>query len=449
MNFVSDTTKSELLRDRLSKFITKYAGHILLQKEPEASRGCIPTERVKEYEAFFSGLFGLFLTAGGIILFFLGSSFARLIMVSLFMGLGFTITIWPLNSHLVRKWHPLNAAQRGYLSMTEIPLHDRGNYILMIENALIITEDLILYNYGSICNAPVFYKRGHAEHRVGFGAAGDQFNLFYHRIEDILESEEPITLDPKQIDAKWNWGTLITAENQPLLLELAQIFNELQTTIKEKEANAQKAFDQRREELLSHYDSDGNGKLDLVESDKQFEQILSINESKIAGIDRKYLRQFVQIGSHLEGIKLELQALFTKLENAKSPQKLERINSILEEEIHNYNLLQLTALAMITCLVESKMIDFYKIYEAFDELGLFETQFERNVLNRLDQLEQRFEQMSTILHNKLSSLQSISEANNNAMQKQLESVNSSLKVNNLLTAVNTYKTYRIGKNLNN
>ena len=101
--------------------------------------------------------------------------------------------------------------------------------------------------------------------------------------------------------------------------------------------------------------------------------------------------------------------------------------------------------AMITCLVESKMIDFYKIYEAFDELGLFETQFERNVLNRLDQLEQRFEQMSTILHNKLSSLQSISEANNNAMQKQLESVNSSLKVNNLLTAVNTYKTHKIGK----
>jgi hypothetical protein len=112
---------------------------------------------------------------------------------------------------------------------------------------------------------------------------------------------------------------------------------------------------------------------------------------------------------------------------------------------------------MITSLVESDLITFYEIYESFDQLGVFNSNWENEVSNKLtdigDGIKDLMYSINSMENNIVNSLgtltyttmDSFSELNN-SITSQLNSIDSSINFNNLLTGIQTYQMYKINKN---
>ena len=114
------------------------------------------------------------------------------------------------------------------------------------------------------------------------------------------------------------------------------------------------------------------------------------------------------------------------------------------------------------------MILFYEIYETFDKIGIFNSNWENEVSNKLSVVNESISNLGDRLSLEFDSLRvSIDEVGtqiNNSLKKltytnktsienltarmddRLNSINSSIDTNNLLTLINTYQVYKINKN---
>ena len=70
---------------------------------------------------------------------------------------------------------------------------------------------------------------------------------------------------------------------------------------------------------------------------------------------------------------------------------------VLENQIKTLEFYNNMALAMIVFYLNDKKIRYYEIYEAFEKLGVFDSTWQKNVLNKLDNIEIRLAQISNQL----------------------------------------------------
>jgi hypothetical protein len=112
---------------------------------------------------------------------------------------------------------------------------------------------------------------------------------------------------------------------------------------------------------------------------------------------------------------------------------------------------------MITSLVESDLITFYEIYECFDQLGVFNSNWENEVSNKLTDIGDGIRdlmysiyQMENKIVNSIDNLTYVTQDSFSQLQgsveKQLSSIDSSIQCNNLLTGIQTYQMYKINQN---
>ena len=111
-------------------------------------------------------------------------------------------------------------------------------------------------------------------------------------------------------------------------------------------------------------------------------------------------------------------------------------------------------------LIEDDQITFYEIYERFDKINIFNSNWENEISDKLSVLNNEISELnsnikglmneiSEIGYMIVSSIQDLSyvtEESTNRLNNRLEEINSSIKANNLLTLINTYQTYEINKN---
>ena len=116
---------------------------------------------------------------------------------------------------------------------------------------------------------------------------------------------------------------------------------------------------------------------------------------------------------------------------------------------------------MINSLLEDELINFYTLYEFFDEVGVFDTQWEKTMLNSQQQILRNTEitnqylsslskQISQMESNITQSVDKLMKSNremflnlNSSIVSRLNSINSNLVVNNVLTGIQTYQLYKI------
>ena len=109
---------------------------------------------------------------------------------------------------------------------------------------------------------------------------------------------------------------------------------------------------------------------------------------------------------------------------------------------------------MIVSLTDGKnLLTFYKIYEIFDQLNVFNSNWENKLSEKFDNLEDHLKKL-------ISSNKKVSEGLRNLtyvtqkgfkgleqnITSELSSINYSIKFNNLLTTILTYQNYKINKN---
>ena len=111
---------------------------------------------------------------------------------------------------------------------------------------------------------------------------------------------------------------------------------------------------------------------------------------------------------------------------------------------------------MLTSLVEEDLITVNEIYESFDKLNMFNSNWENEVSQQLNDIGDGLNNlMYSINDMERSMVNGLNELNyttqegfhdlNKSVTRELSSINSSVKFNNLLTGINTYQMYKINK----
>ena len=247
--------------------------------------------------------------------------------------------------------------------------------------------------------------------------------------------------------------------------ELPLVFNVIQNKENKRKRDSERKnkIKEKKDRLnnkiinfISKYDQDGNGLVDITESDT-FDKIIKKHQEKIIEVDNKYIQKFVKISKFIKTRSDEINEIILHLKKIKNNQELNDFKIVFEQMIKSYNLIQVHSLNMVSSLLEKDMITFYEIYEMFDSLDIFNSKWERDLTNNLLNLNEKISNVSkslgTINHTNQILVSGISKLSyninsmKNSVNKQLEDVNSSLNFNNLLTVVNTYQLHSQNKKL--
>lgn len=135
----------------------------------------------------------------------------------------------------------------------------------------------------------------------------------------------------------------------------------------------------------------------------------------------------------------------------------EELIGILKNQIHNYELLMFHSINMVVSISTDNLIVFYEIYETFDKLNVFNSNWEKevsekltNVGSKLDDLMYSIYNMEQSIVSELSYLTYVTrdsfEDLNSSVTSQLKEVESSINTNNLLAGIQAYQLYKINKN---
>ena len=118
-----------------------------------------------------------------------------------------------------------------------------------------------------------------------------------------------------------------------------------------------------------------------------------------------------------------------------------------------YNLLLINSLSLLVSLIEDDQITFYDIYERFDKLNIFNSNWENEVSNKLTDVNFNLQKimfeirdMGNKIVKSIEDLTFITSESIRMLDSKLGEIDSSIKTNNLLTLINTYQTYKINKN---
>lgn len=202
-------------------------------------------------------------------------------------------------------------------------------------------------------------------------------------------------------------------------------------------------------------DKNNDGEIDLFDND--FEKLLTKNQKKVVDIDKNYLHKLVKICNYLKTKKVNIQNIFNSLLQLKNPTEIENRIGLLKNQVHTYDLLLFHSINMIGAISDENLITFYEIYESFDKLGIFNSNWENEVSERLNTIGEKLDnlmdsiyQMENNIVNEISNLtyttqESFSDLKE-SVSKQLNEIDSSIKFNNLLNGIQTYQLYKINKN---
>ena len=247
--------------------------------------------------------------------------------------------------------------------------------------------------------------------------------------------------------------------------------------------------------LLKELDKDDNGDVDFIEGDDDFMILFKKHQKKIIEIDRNYIQKFVKISNYLNSKRSNIKNIFNELkdyqpeselvgllskeerrerlkkqgfshlesfkmvksdEDLVDPLSVENFSNILKNNINTYESLLLHSITMIISLVEEDLITFYEIYEMFDKLNVFNSNWENEVSQKLTDigdglvdLMYSIQKMEVKITNELNNLSYITQESfsmlNKNVTEELKSIDSSIKFNNLLTGISTYQLYKINK----
>ena len=233
--------------------------------------------------------------------------------------------------------------------------------------------------------------------------------------------------------------------------KVESIKNELQT---EKDVK----LDLLIVELKKELDSDNDNTIDIIQHDNEFTKILKSNQKVVLEFEksenRDFTKQFVKLSNFMLEKEINLQKIYSRVSDINQLDFFENVKENLLDQIHFYNILRINSLQMLSSFLDDDRITFYLIYEKFDKLGVWNTNFENQLLSKIDLLNSNIDRlilelndMSDSINNSISELISITEENTSSLYKKLGKIGSKLDTSNILNTINTYQNYKTNKRL--
>ncbi|NQV76850.1 MAG: hypothetical protein HQ490_00650 [Lutibacter sp.] len=239
------------------------------------------------------------------------------------------------------------------------------------------------------------------------------------------------------------------------LLEIENAISEREKKKEQDEIDRIKKLSLNQLEILNKLDNDNDGEVDLIEND--FNKLFTKNQKRVMEMDKNYIHQFVKVSNFIKTKKQNTQKIFESIRDTSTQEELEERVNLLKNQIHSYELLLFHSINMIGALVSEDLITFYEIYESFDKLGMFNSNWENEVSEKLTNIGDKLDDLMYSIYNmeqnivsELSHLSYVTQESfedlNRSVTSQLIEVQSSINTNNLLTGIQAYQLYKINKN---
>lgn len=246
--------------------------------------------------------------------------------------------------------------------------------------------------------------------------------------------------------------------------DFCQKWVDIENTKIQSQKNKELKLKEEKSNLISKLDKDNNGTIDIIEEKNEFNLLLKKHQKIIIEkgkeFNQNYTHQFIKVGNYIKQKRSNLQLIFDCIKQVKNQKDLDEYVEILEGEIYTYNLLLINSLNLIVSLIEDDQIIFYDIYEKFDKLNIYNSNWENEVSQKLTLLIRGISELNSniqglmyeirnmgdMIVNSIEDLSYITKESSNMLDNRLGEIDSSIKTNNLLTLIQTYQTYKINKN---
>ena len=254
---------------------------------------------------------------------------------------------------------------------------------------------------------------------------------------------------------KNDFDLIFEEENYRIQLEKERIENDRIRIEDERKKSDALLLITSKNNTLNELDTNNDGEVDLIDND--FNKLLSKNQKSVISIDKNYIHQFVKVSNFIKTKKQNTQKIFESIRDTSTQEELEERVKLLKNQIHSYELLVFHSINMIGALVSEDLITFYEIYESFDKIAMFNSNWENEVSEKLTNIGDKLDDLLYAIYNMeqniVSELNNLSyvtqesfEELNSSVINQLKEVESSINTNNLLTGIQTYQLYKINKN---
>jgi len=214
-------------------------------------------------------------------------------------------------------------------------------------------------------------------------------------------------------------------------------------------------------DLSQKFVTDKKGIINITKSDDFLELIRNNNKLilEISKSDNKqYLQLFVKLHNFLKSKEKNIKIFYNYInsDEVEMIAEIDNAKKSIEKQIESYRLILYNSLAMVHCLCKEDMLTFYQIYECFDKLKIWNSNWENEmtkelnnvnkklkiIIRKINSLEQNIIESFSVLNNTIlggfESLQS-------GITKELKTINSTIDYGNLFNAISTYQLYKINK----
>lgn len=216
-----------------------------------------------------------------------------------------------------------------------------------------------------------------------------------------------------------------------------------------------KEIQNNNNEKVNEYDIDNNGVVDILETGDDFMKLVEKKQPEIIKIDQSMIHKFIRLNNFLELYRNEISSLFDSIRN-ELDSEIDRQDylKLMEQWVNEYKELLLHSISMLVSLTDGQnLVTYYKIYEVFDKMNVFNSNWENELSSKLDSIDNRLKNMiesNNRISQQIRSLTYITQSSfenlGNNISRELKSIDSSIKFNNLLNTVQTYQMYKINQN---
>lgn len=302
-----------------------------------------------------------------------------------------------------------------------------------------------------------------------------------YKVKEVLKLVDTgfIKIPSSEIDlSKFNNDVNLTKEDYTVinvLNEVNQEFDQLKkifknereeknkNLIKKKQDDLEKRelkISKRKDEFISKFDKDSNGKIDLIEEDV-FYKLLRKNQTFIDEFHSEGVYHLVKLSKIIRQKENVLTSILKKYINHMEMISLRHFEKYFEESFKEYSVLTFNGVNLIMSVLNKDKITYFEIYDKFEELGIFQNSYEKSVVENgkllinelkkvnvnLKMLELSINNLESSIYEGLSSLNYTIENSffdlTTTLESELQGINSSIQVGNFINTINTYQTYQI------
>jgi hypothetical protein len=229
---------------------------------------------------------------------------------------------------------------------------------------------------------------------------------------------------------------------------------------KEKQKEKQIVQSKIKKIIIEEFDKNNNGELDILEGDNIIIDLLKKNEKIIIEFDHKLIQDIIKLNEFLNTKKENLSKVFKLISGVETDSEMSTIIDVLRLSIENYQSLLVHSMNMIVSIKEKKLTSYYEIRSCFDKLNVFNSNWENQISGKLNQIDIKLSSVISSLteitrsikslefttKRGLDKLTSLTESSFKTLEKELGTIRNGIGLNNLLTGIQTYQLYKIGKN---